>query len=91
MREGGREGVREGGCEDVCSMQEALQDTRVKLSATIDEINRQSGCPLTPRNPQTGTAVDCQRTNILELWKLVSLIPVPLSLGTRPCTTVLAS
>lgn len=53
-------------------MQEALQDTRTKLSATIDEINRQSGCPLTPRNPLTGAAVDCQLTNILDLWKLVS-------------------
>ena len=90
-RERGREGGREGGSKDVLFIQEALQDIKIKLSATIDEINRQSGCPWTPRNPQTGQAVDCQVTNILDLWKLVSLTPIPLCLGMRPKSFVLAS
>jgi hypothetical protein len=49
---------------------DALQETKLKLSATIDEINRQFGCPLTPRDPATGSTVDCQATSILDLWRL---------------------
>ena len=65
-------------------LQEALQETKVKLSATIDEINRLTGCPLTPRDPATGTAVNCTTTSILELWKLVSLHSKLPGLGMRP-------
>ena len=57
----------------ICSFpQEALQDTRMKLSATIDEINRQLGCPLTPRDAQTGATVNYQETSVLDLWRMVS-------------------
>ena len=57
-------------CDGVFFLQEALQETKVKLSATIDAINKQSGCPLTPRD-KDGVAVDCQQTSILDLWRLV--------------------
>jgi hypothetical protein len=48
---------------------EALQETKAKLSAAIDAINKQSGCPLTPRG-QDGVAVDCHQTSVLDLWRL---------------------
>ena len=53
--------------------QDALQTMRTKLTAKIDQINDQLGCPLVPRT-EMGEVLDCRMTSAQQLYKLVNLL-----------------